>query len=453
MKKIVTFIIILSIVFSSSFSSTASTGSWVKYTMADGNFSFHYPQGWKVNATESVVLINNAKTNEQLIMAMIPYDKDKNPTDLAKDFIILLTNNNPNLKASNWHINPKTSNSQITFDLTDKIEEKQYNGSGTVMKDSQQAIWFSYVAPILAYSHDRGLALLQGFIGSIASGASSKDPKVIYDHGLTAKIDANAKGFMFILEFALGAPLTVIQERVILDELKTSWRLYTEKELSVYDQYPLLSKQILTMDQKSLNELRIELERSIIEWLENSPDTDETVAIVREQLKTRGKEVIAGKPPLTEMSLTAYSEIIAYSRLLKQNPKAMPDQISQDSVKEIKNQVKDTWKTFTTKEQEQIATTPGLWVCLRTLINNGSTKEQDKVRSNLMKLTPDTHTIKGKEQYEETQRIKNNEISETEEKPMSMVSHNTLMNIKEMTFNTYMWSRGFNYNINYGKIW
>lgn len=441
MKKIVIFITILSIVFSSSFGSAASTESWVKYTMADSSFSFHYPNGWKVEVTESAVLINNAKTNEQLIMVMVPYDKNKSPEDLAKDFIILLTNNNPNLKASNWQVNPNKKNSQIAFDLTDKIDKKQYNGSGIVIKDSQQAIWFSYITTTSSYSRDRGLGILQGFITSITSGTSSKNPKVIYDSGLTAKIDANAKGFIFILELALGAPLTESQERLILDELKSGWRLYTEKELSVYDQYPLISKQILTMDQKSLNELQIELEKSIIEWLESSPDTDETVKIIKEQLKIRGKKVIAGNPPLTEMSLTAYSEIIAYSRLLKQNPKALPEQISQDSVKEIKTQVRDTWKNLTAKEQEQIATTPGLWFCLRTLINNGSTKEQDKILSNIIKLTPDTHTIKDKEK------------PETEEKPMSMVSHNVLMNIKDMTFNTYMWSRGFDYNINYGKMW
>lgn len=453
MKRIVILMIILSIVFSSSFSSTASTGLWVKYTMADGSFSFHYPQGWKIDATESAVLINNAKTDEQLIMAMIPYDKDKSPTDLAKDFIILLNSNNPNVKASNLQMNPNKSNSQITFDITDEIDEKQYNGSGMVIKDSQQAIWFSYITPASYYSRDRGLGLLQGFITSISSGSSSKDPKVIYDCDLTNKIDANAKGFMFILEFALEAPLTATQERIILDELKSGWRLCTENELSGYDQYPLLAKSILTMEQKSLNELRIELEDSIMEWLEESPDTDESVKIIKEQLKTRGKEVIAGNPPLTEMSLTAYSEIIAYSRLLKQNPKAMPDEISQDSVNKIKNQVKDSWKTFTAKEKEQIATSPGLWVCLRTLISNGSIQEQDKVRSNLVKLTPDMYTIKDNKQHEEIQNTKGNETYDSEDKPMSMIKHNTLMNIKEMTFNTYMWSRGFNYSINYGKMW
>lgn len=418
--------------------------------MADGNFSFHYPHGWKVDANESVVLIENAKTNEQLIMAMIPYDKAKNPTDLAKNFIILLKDNNPKIEASNYQINPNTSNSQIVFDLTDKINEKQYKGTGIVIKDNKQAFWFSYMTTASTYSRDRGLGLLQGFIESIATGSSSKNPNVIYDRNVIVKINSNAKGFMFILEFALGAPLTASQERIILDELKSGWRFYTANELSKYDQYPLLAKKILTMDQKSLNELGIELEKSIMEWLEESPDTDESVKIIKEQLKTRGKEVITDKPSLTEMSLTAYSEIITYSKLLKQNPKAIPEQISQDSVNEIKIQVKDSWKTFTTKEKEQIATSPGLWICLRTLMNDGSTKEKEKIRENLIKLTPDTNTIKDDKKYEETQNTKN---TETQDKPMSMISHNVLMNMQQMTFNSYMWSRGFNYSINYGKMW
>ncbi len=151
--------------------------------------------------------------------------------------------------------------------------------------------------------------------------------------------------------------------------------------------------------------------------------------------------MIAGDPPLTEMSLTAYSEIISYSRLLRQNPKAMPEQISLDSVKEIKKQVQDTWKTLTLTERQQIATAPGLWICLRTLLSNGSKSEQEKVRSNLLKLTLSTQTTK------------DNEKSETRNKPMDMGTHSSLMAIKQMTFNTYMWSRGFNYSPAYGKMW
>lgn len=423
--------------------------SWIKYTSAGGNLSFHYPNGWEVNTNESSISIDNSETREQLIMTTIPYDKDRNPTDLAKDFVILLNENNSNMKASNWQVNPNTGNSLIAFDLDDKIDKKQYSGSGIVIKDNQQATWFSYMSPNPSYSRDRGLALLQGFIESISPGSSSKNPKVIYNNNLTAKIDANAKGFMFVLEFALGAPLTVNQECIILDELKSTWRLYTENELLEYDKYPLLVKNILAMNQTELDELRIELEKSIVEWLYESPDSDESVKIINEQLKIRSKEVIAGNPPLTEMSLTAYSEIIAYSRLLKQDPKAIPQQISQDSTNAIKKQVTNSWNDFTVEERNQVATTPGLWICLRTLINNGTTKEKDEVRSNLAKLTPETSTII----ENETTTIKDNETSSNKGKPMNMVTHNVLMNMNNMTFNSYMWSRGFNYSPAYGKTW
>ncbi len=71
-EKIVIFMIIMSIALCGTISYTVSNESWVKYTMADSNFSFHYPQGWKVDKVESAVLISNTKSNEQLIMTMIP---------------------------------------------------------------------------------------------------------------------------------------------------------------------------------------------------------------------------------------------------------------------------------------------------------------------------------------------------------------------------------------------
>ena len=248
---------------------------------------------------------------------------------------------------------------------------------------------------------------------------------------------------MFVLEFALGAPFTASQERIILDELKSGWRLYSEEELSVYDQYPLIAKRILTMDQNSLNELRIELEGAIIQWLDENSDSDKAVIVINEQLRTRGKEAIVGNPPLTEMSLTAYSEIIAFSRLLKQDSKATLEQISQDSVKEIKEQVKYSWSSLTTKEQEQIASSPGLWVCLRTLINNGSINEQKTIRDSLIKLTPDRQTSKDNTISENPQSINNNGASVNKSKPMDMTSHNVMLNMNNMTFNSYRWSRGF----------
>lgn len=451
MKKIITFIIIVSMILSGTLSYTVSAESWIKYTMSDGSFSFHYPLGWRVDEAESAVVISNAKTDEQLIMTAIPYSKVKTPTNLAKDFIILLNNDNPELKASNWLKTPQNNNSQITFDLTNEIDKKLYKGTGLVIKDDQEAFWFSYITLSPTYSRDRGLGLLQGFMASIASGSDSNNPMVAYDHSSTAKIETNAKGFIFVLEFALGSPLTTIQERIILDELKSSWRLYTEEELSEYDSYDFLAKNILIMDQEMLNEIKTDLELTIKEWIEESPDTDEIAKIIREQLNTASKVIISGESPLTEVSLTAYSEIIAYSRLLKENPKAMPEQISLDSVNEIKKQVKDSWKDFTSKEKEQITSSPGLWISLRALVNNGSTDEQDTVRSSLVKLTPDRPSNASNDQ-DDTLYTENDKTNNTSSKPMDMVSHNVLMNMQQMTFNSYMWSRGFNYSINYGRM-
>ena len=66
----------------------------------------------------------------------------------------------------------------------------------------------------------------------------------------------------------------------------------------------------------------------------------QTANIIRSQLNARRKIVIDGDPPLTEMSLTAYSEMIAYSLLLRKNYEALPEQISGNSVNNIKELVR-----------------------------------------------------------------------------------------------------------------
>jgi len=418
---------------------SAEPGSWVKYT-AGGVFSFHYPEGWAVETNESIVLINNEKTDEQLLMAAIPFDKEKDAAALANDFISLLKYSNPNAEASNWRVDSYTDGNQAIFDLTDESGGKKYNGSGIAVKDNQQAIWISYVAPAATYSRDRGKALIQGFMQSFASGSDSKNPNVIYELELTEKIDRNARGFLFMLEFAMGAPFTGSQEQVILDDLKSVWRNQTVQELAKYDQYPVLSQAVLMMGQNDLAELRKELEKTVTEWINGTTGSDESIEIIKNQLNIRGKAVIAGEPPLTEMSLTAYSEIIAYSRLLRQNPEALPDQISLDSVNEIKNEVRDAWGSFTAKEREQVANSPGLWFCMRTLMNNGSESERDNIRSELLKLSKEAQTAAG------------NNGSSSEGTPMSMAEHNTILWMQQFTANHYLYTHGY-YSTFFGGTW
>lgn len=411
---------------------------WSKYTVTNSGLSFHYPEGWRVESNESIVSIEDTKTEEQMLMVAIPFDRNKDPATLASDFITLLQQNNPNVQASNWRT--VSNGEQVVFDLFDKVGDTSYKGLGIVIKDSNHALWFSYTAPASIYSTDRSFALLQGFMESLSSSSEPNEPNIKYDLGISDRIDANSKGFLFVLEFALGAPFTNNQEQVIMNEFLSYFSSLTEEELSQYDDFPLYVDAIFSMNKENLEELRKSLEYMIWEWIEESPESNEIVRIVQAQLQSRGKEVIAGDPPLTEMSLTAYSEIIAYSTLLHQNPHAKPEELSNDSVEEIKEHVMDTWENFTVEERQQIATSPGLWFCLRTLLDKGSESEQENIRNTLIQITNDIHST-----------TKNNE-SATANLAKNFAIHNSTMAIQQMTFNHYMWTHGFNYSTS-GNMW
>lgn len=436
MKKLVSILLLITLLFS-NVSYAQAANIWTKHVAADKSYSFHYPTGWKITTDESAITIENSKTNEQLMMVMLPYEDDKSPKQLASSFIKMIASENPNLKASNWRGLSDSEDELIVFDLLDKIKTKNYLGLGLVSKQMGQAVWISYFAPKADYYGIRGFNIIEGFINSMAFGTTSVAPTTDYTVDVAANIDANAKAFMFVLEFALGAPLTQSQENTILKSLKDGWRHLTAEELAIYDKYPDLVKVIMKVKQKDLEKLRKELEDGINEWLEETDQTDPSVKIISSTLKNRGKVVIKGKPPLTEMSLQAYSEIIAYSKLLQKDSKASPDKITKKSVDEIKKQVKETWKNLSNEDKEDIATAPGLWVCLRSLYRFGTKEQQKEIRDSIKKI----------------QEVSVEKKTTTSKAPMSMTAHWSMMQIQKMTFNSYMWSRGFNYSIAYGKMW
>lgn len=448
MKKILVLLVLTSFMILGVVS--ADSGSlWSKYVNIDNNFSFHYPSGWSVSTNNSIVEAKNSTTDEQLLMVMIPFDPYKSPQDLASGFIDMLKEANPNVRAFNWKSQPETASIQVMFHLSDNINGKEYSGLGMVIKSAQEALWFSYFAPTSDYYQVRGLNILEGFINSLSTGSASKDPNIDYSIKIAEKIENNSKAFMFVLEFALGAPFTQSQENVILDELKDGWRYRSEEELQQYDLYPIIMENILKLGQKDLEKLRSDMEKSIREWLVETDQSDRAVKIINGQLESRGKVVIDGNPPLTEMSLTAYSEMIAYSRMLQQNPLAKPEQISQESVNEIKQQVIEVWESFSTTDKEDIATSPGLWICLRAILQNGSEEEQDKVRVNLKELGAVTSNIDNNSTDSKTNSTGGSESK----KPMDMSAHWCLMQMREITFNTYMWSHGYNYLPATGRMW
>jgi hypothetical protein len=243
------------------------------------------------------------------------------------------------------------------------------------------------------------------------------------------KIDRNSRAFLFVLEFALGAPFTLSQEEVILDELKRGWAKRTEAEIHKYDDYPVLVELILRAGQKDIDEIRLELEKNVRDWLSGTDQSDPAVSVIKSQLNEKSKVLVPGAVPLTVRGATAYSEMYAFSELLGRSPDASPGQISADQVSEIRQQLIDAWKGFSEEQRKQVAATPGLWISLRALLQHGTPEERAKVRGQVQKIAASTGGETGERSDLGKRAV------------MNMTKHMVLMEIQKMTFNQYIYSR------------
>jgi hypothetical protein len=241
-------------------------------------------------------------------------------------------------------------------------------------------------------------------------------------------MEKNGHAFLFVLEYALGAPLNQTQEKMVLNELLAGWQSQSPESLAKFDQYPQLVVLILSLGQQDLEKLRLELEKSTREWLAQSAQTDPVVQIVRQQLEQKSKVWVANTPPLTEMVATAYAEMTAFADALVANPNASTADIPEAAVDTIRGLLKDNWNTFSMAQRKDVLTCPGLWITFRTLFQFGSAAEKEKIRLQFSRLVSPLSkpTVPG-----------------NPAKPTSMVNHNVLMNLNQMTFNSYLWSRGF----------
>jgi hypothetical protein len=259
-------------------------------------------------------------------------------------------------------------------------------------------------------------------------------------------LDRVRRCFLFVMEFATGSPFTAAQERLILEQLQPAWwEAKSEAEKRSFGRYPQIVAWILQAGQDELEEMRSSLEATIRQWLKESPASDPVVAMVNARLQERGRIVFSGTPPLTEMAATAFSELYAYARLLQRNRSALPDRVNEGNVTEVRYDLLRVWSGFTPDERRQVATAPGLWLVLRTLIVHGNAAQRESAFRQLLAI-PGI----GISQQPSSPSVR----SETNRQIMnSMMKHNVLMNIQTQTFNTYMWSRGFNYQPATGKMW
>jgi hypothetical protein len=253
------------------------------------------------------------------------------------------------------------------------------------------------------------------------------------------------RSFLFVLEFALGAPFTAAQERLILDPFNPGWwAAKSDDEKEAFGQYPQVVAWILKAGLKDLEEMRKTLEETTRDWLKASPPSDPVVAMVRARLAERGRTLVSGEPPLTEMAAAAFCELTAYSRLLRRDGSALPWQLADEEVAGVRKELLRAWSGFSASERSQVAAVPGLWLVLRALVVHGDAAQQESARRRLLAVTaadaPSGSTVA-------------NGGGRGGDAVNKMIRHNVLMNIRQQTFNTYMWSRGFNYQPATGKMW
>ncbi len=279
----------------------------------------------------------------------------------------------------------------------------------------------------------------------LAVEVREQGPAATSASGPAAEVDRVSRSFLFVLEFALGAPFTSAQERLIIGQFSPGWwAAKSANEKKVFDQYPQIVAWILRAGQKELAAMRQSLEDTTRQWLKESPASDPVVAMVRARLGERGKTVIAGEPPLTAMAASAFCELYAYSRLLRRDSSALPAQLGDDALAGVRGELLSAWPVFSAAERAQVATSPGLWLVLRTLVVHGDAGQREAAKQRLLSVTAgDDPSVP----------VQAGPGAKGSQAVNAMLKHNVLMNIRQQTFNTYMWSRGFNYQSATGRMW
>lgn len=409
--------------------------SWEKHVMPDGSLSFYHPEGWLVEENESGIMVHDEESLEQLWLVILPYEEVWTAQEHAEFFLALIQADTPEVQSAEWELDE--SGNIAVFDLYYGIEEKNAEGYGLVIKDVdfEQVLWFHYLAPSYLFSEDRGLSLLEGFVNSLSSGSGALPPPGSLEANME-RINRNAEGFLFVLEFALGSPLTLAEETLIANELKDVFMGYSEEELAPYDEYPHFFQFIMSVqDQEELAEIQRSLADSVWEWVEESDQDDPVVSLIRESLLQADRVLVPGRTPLTEVAAAAYAEFLAFAEHLGSNGTADPKKVSKRTIEEIKGQLIEAWGGLSQKEKEQVLGLPAVWTTLRRAISHGNEYDREHaitlIKNAAPQRSPEVQTSSDGETYD----------------PVKWLNYQTTLEIQKQTFNHYMWSVGYHQTI------
>ncbi|WP_461367318.1 hypothetical protein [Candidatus Darwinibacter acetoxidans] len=404
---------------------------WATYVTADGIVSFDYPEGWLVQELEGGFMIHDEASYEQLWLIVLPYERDWSALEHADFFLSLLQVDYPDMQGMDWEVD-ETGDIALV-DLLYGTGRNSALGYALVIKDNDyaQTLWFHYLANQAMFDADRALDILGGFAGSLASYPGTVPPA---DSGARmARIDRNVDGFLFVLEFALGSPLSLAEETMIAEELKGVLMGYSEDELLAYDDFPYIVGFIMALDDpEQLAELKIGLEESIWEWVEQSDPNDPVVAVIREALLEADRVLVPGRTPLTEVAATAYAEFYVFAEHLGKGGAADLRSISPSKVREVKGRLVEAWNEFGQGDKEQVLQLPAVWTTLRRAVSLGDDQDREYAVRVITNALP---------------RATYGQSQDASYDPIKWLNYQTTLEIQKQTFNYYMWSMGYNQTI------
>jgi hypothetical protein len=427
----------------------AHAAEWAKYVAPDKSFSLHYPAGWKVAAEGSSVDFSRHASVEQLALLALPPDLGDTPRAVAEKTVELIRANQlPDLTVKEWRDGDQPASS-ITLLATYTEDGRAFVADVAVAKGDGLALWVSYTVPQADYAVERSRALLQGLLGSLAGGEGSVAPEVAIPDLPTQQADRNGRAFIFVLEFAMGAPFSTTQEGLILDAFKAGVAPLSAEQRAKFDDYPELVDRILKLGQDGVEPTRRELRQVLRDLLQESADNP-VIQLLTDQLDQSAKVVAKGEPPLLQVAAQAMGEMLAFARLLEQEPQAAPDDLDRKTAATLRDQAIADWADLDADTKSLATSAPGMWMVVRTVLRTGDAAAQAGLREQLKAL--------GSTQVTATRPAEqpaggNGEPATGGAKPRSWVAHNTLMMMRQQTFNTYMWSRGYSGWTPMGKMW
>ena len=247
-----------------------------------------------------------------------------------------------------------------------------YAGDVLVIRDrtARLAIWFSYSGPAAGYDREAALETLQAVMASLAAGDASEPPATA---SAAAETEAVAAAFIFMVEFAVGQPLSVEAEQVIITELTRDWgEAGAPEELAAY---PMMVQAITALDEQELEQFRMEMAQVLNELLAEEEQTDPAIIVIRQSLASAQQIVAPGDPPLTAAAASSYAEMIAYAMTLHANPQAGMAKRPQELITGLRNHIVNNWQTLDNHDKAQALAAPYVWAMLRHTLRFGTPEQ------------------------------------------------------------------------------